>query len=57
MNYPHCKICGHLEQNHEYDKLCLHCSFLINLNSNEKMTGYCGNDNLKYLEKKNEVKK
>jgi ribosomal protein L40E len=52
MIYPSCLVCGHLEQNHQY-KICMHCALAINFpNSNEKMTGYCGYDNLRYLEKK-----
>jgi len=51
-NYPLCKICGHLVQNHQ-DKYCMHCALVVHypkINVREQMTGYCGKDNLKYLE-------
>lgn len=49
--YPHCKICAHLEQNHEYGN-CLACALTILYPYCKKyeLKGYCGKNNLKYLE-------
>jgi len=60
MNY--CKICKHLDQYHMSG--CLVCSFTVSDETNSDwgipLDGYCGKDNLRYLEyldKKSEVKK
>jgi hypothetical protein len=46
----HCERCKHLEQNHQNDGWCLYCSLIVNGDADNKLEGYCGKNNLKYLE-------
>ena len=55
----HCKICKHLDQYHnKEDNHCLACSMIINIPELElPIDGYCGRDNLKYLELRSGVRR